>query len=114
VELNRITNPQLGQGGGRGINTDASYLNHGGAGGTGFHDKLAAIDGSSSQIHAACRGKSSPPKTGPIVLRIRSLIFCEHICCKKICKGLYMSGNLRDNRALIAGEDGNSSMVGFT
>ena len=53
MELNHITYPQLGQGGGREINTDASCLNHGGGGRIGFRDKPAAIDGSSSKVLAA-------------------------------------------------------------
>jgi len=36
VELNRITNFQSDQGDGRGINTDASWLNQSGGGRTGF------------------------------------------------------------------------------
>jgi len=37
--LNHITNPQLGQDGGRGISIDASRLNQGGEGGIGFRDQ---------------------------------------------------------------------------
>ena len=87
------------QGSGREINTDASCLNHSGGGGIDFRDKPVAIDGNSSKIHVACRGKSTPLKTGPTVLYIiRSLISCELVCYKKICKGSYVSGNLRDNK----------------
>ena len=37
---------------------------------------------------------------------------CEPVCCRKICKESYVSDDLRDNWTLIAGEDGNSFMVG--
>jgi len=53
VELNRITNPQSCQGGGRGINTNASSLNQGGRGGTGFRGKSAEVGCSSNKIPAA-------------------------------------------------------------
>jgi len=59
VELNRITNSQSDQGSVCGISTDASCLNHNSEDETGFRDKPTAIDGSSSKIHATCRGKSS-------------------------------------------------------
>ena len=47
-------NPQSGQGGGREIRTDASCMNHGGGGGTGFRDKSTAVNGNSRKIHATC------------------------------------------------------------
>jgi len=53
VKLNRIMNPQSGEDGGRGIRTNASWLNQGGRGGTDFCDKLAAVDDSSNKIRAA-------------------------------------------------------------
>jgi len=57
--------------------------------------------------------QSSPLKTGLIVLcTIRNLISCELVRYRKICKGSYVSDNLRDNGTLIAGDDGNSFMVG--
>ena len=46
-------NPKSGHGGGRGIITDASWLNQGGGGGTTFRDKPAAVDGSSNKIRVA-------------------------------------------------------------
>jgi len=49
---------QSGHGGGRGINTDASCLSHGGGGETGFCDRSAIKDGSSSNAHVADRGAS--------------------------------------------------------
>jgi len=49
---NHITHPQLGQGGDREISTDASRLNQGGEGGTGFRDNPTEVDGSSNQIRA--------------------------------------------------------------
>ena len=112
VELNHISR-QSGHDGGRAIDISVSYLNHGGRGGTDFCNKSVTIDDSSSKIHAACRGKSSPLKTGPIILcTIKCLISCEPACCRKICKESYMSSDLRDNRTLIAGENSNSSIVG--
>jgi len=50
VKLNRIMNPQSGQGGSWGISTDASWQNQDGWGGT---DKPAEVDGSSNKIRAA-------------------------------------------------------------
>jgi len=47
--LNHITNPQSGQRGGRGINIDASRLNQGGGGGTGFREQPAGVDGTSKK-----------------------------------------------------------------
>ena len=67
VELNNLNaSPQSGQGGGRVSSTDASCRNHGGGGGAGFRDKMAAVDGSSSKIHAAHRDKSYPMNAGLI------------------------------------------------
>jgi len=117
VKLNRITNLHSGQGGGHGISTDASCLNHDGRRWnwlpwqTGFDDKPAAIDDSSSKIHAACWNKSSLLKIGPIVLCIiGGLISFEPVHYRKICKVCYVSCDLRNNETLIAGKD-NSSMI---
>ena len=52
VELHRITNSQPGKGGGRKINTDASWLNLSCGSGIGFRDKLDAVEGSSNKIRA--------------------------------------------------------------
>ena len=46
-------NTQSGQGGARGINTDASWLNQGNGGETDFRDKPATVDGNSNKIRAA-------------------------------------------------------------
>ena len=63
IGLNHITNPQSGQGGGRRINMDVSWLNQGGGGGgggeTGFYDQPVVVDGTSNKTHATCRGKHS-------------------------------------------------------
>ena len=85
--MNRITNPQSGQGGGRGIDTDASWLNQGGEGGTGFRDKPAAVDDKSSQSQVTDRCKLSMMETELTALCImNSLISCDPISCRKICK----------------------------
>ena len=81
---------------------------HGGGGGTGFHDKANAVNGNSSNIHVACQAKLSPLI---VLCTIRSLIACEPVYHRKICKWSYVSGNLSDNRTLIAGGDDNSSIV---
>jgi len=46
-------NPQSGQGGGRGINTDASCLNHGCRGETDFRDRSNVKNGRSKQSQVA-------------------------------------------------------------
>jgi len=54
-------------------------------------------------------------KTKPSVLfTISSLISCEPVSYKHICKGSYSSGDLNDNKALIAAKNGTSSIVGST
>jgi len=43
---------QLGHGGGRDNNTNASHYSQGGGGGTDFCDRPAAVNGSSSKMYA--------------------------------------------------------------
>jgi len=110
VELNHISHQY---GGGCATNISVSYLNHGGGGETGSRDKPTAVNDNSNTIHVACQSKSSPLETRSIILcTIRNLISCEPVCCKNICKGSYVSSNLRDNGTLIDGGDGNISIVG--
>jgi len=52
------THPKSGQGGGRKINTNTSWLNQGGGAGTGFHGKSTMKDGRSSQSQIADKSKS--------------------------------------------------------
>jgi len=86
--LNHITNPQTGQDGGWENNIDASWLNQGGGGGTGFHDQQAVIDGISNKAHAVCQGKSFLMKTRSIVLCIiRNPNSCEPVSYRKIYNG---------------------------
>ena len=77
VELNQSSH-QSGHGGDHATDNSVSCLNHSGGGGIDFRDKLAAVNGNLSKIHAACRDKLSPLKTEPIVrCTIRNLISCE-------------------------------------
>ena len=112
--MNHITNHQSSQGGGRRISLDTSWLNQGGGGGSDFHDQPAVVDGTSNKAHAACRDKSFLMKTGSIVLRtIRNSNSYEHVAPRRIRKGSYTSGNLRDNETLTAGADDTKSMASF-
>jgi len=112
IELNHISH-QSGNDGGRSTGINVSYLNHSGGDETGFRDKPVAVNGNSSKIHVAYWDISSPLESRPIVLcTIRSLISCEPVCRRNICKGSYVSGNLRDDWTLIVGGDDNSSIVG--
>jgi len=47
-------NTKASQDGGRKISIDASWLNQGDEGGTEFHDKPAAVKGSSTKTHVVC------------------------------------------------------------
>ena len=79
VKRNHISH-QSCHGGDRIIGISESYLNHDGEGRTGFREKSVAVNGNSSKIHVAFRGKSSPLKTKPIVLcTIRILNSCENV-----------------------------------
>ena len=78
-------NSQSGQGGGRRISSDASRLNQGGEGETGFRVQSAAVDGTSNKIYATCRGKLSLLKTEPIVLcTLRNPTSYDPVASKKI------------------------------
>jgi len=86
--LNHITNFQSNQGGGWGINTDASWLNQGGGGGTGFRDRLDMKDGILNQLKIVDRCESSMMKTELTALCImNNLISCDPVSCKKMCNG---------------------------
>ena len=105
---------QSGQGCGQGIKTDASRLNQGSRGGTGFHDQPTAVDDISNKTPATCQGKSFPLKIGSIVLCTTSNSNSyEHVASRRICKGSYESGDLRDTGTLTAGVDDTSSMTSF-
>jgi len=54
---------QLGHGGGLKAVGRASSSNQGGAGGTGFRDRLVAVDGSSGKAHATDRVECTPLNT---------------------------------------------------
>ena len=61
VELEHISHEllQLGQSGGRNINTKESHRNHGEGGEVGRRDEPTANDDSSNKAQAATRGESS-------------------------------------------------------
>jgi len=105
-------NPQSSQDGGQGINIDASWLNQGGRGETGFHDQPIVVDGTSNKAHAACRDKSFLMKTELIVLcSIRNSNSCVPVASRRNYKGSYTLGNLRSKRTLTAGVDDTNSMT---
>jgi len=108
VELHHISH-QSGQGGGRESNTDASYLSHGGGGGTDFRDRSTTVGGNLSRINVAKQLKSTSLKIEPHTTTSNSF---ELASFRKICNGSYTSGDLRDKGPRIAGEEGNSSMIG--
>jgi len=56
--LNHITNSQSGQGGYRGIITDASWLNQSGGGASDFRDRPALKDDKLSNAQVVDRGAS--------------------------------------------------------
>ena len=72
--------------------------------------EAAVVGGSSSGINATKQLKSGPLKTKPHTKMPNS---CKPASFKKIRNESYMSGDLRDKRTLIAGEDGDSSIIGF-
>ena len=82
--------------------------NHGG-GRTGFCDKLAAANDNSSKIHAIWQINSAPLK---FISHIKMSIFCQTVFYINICKGSYLSGNLKDNEALIVTKNSTSFMIG--
>ena len=101
--------PKSGYGSGRGINTSASRLDQRGGGGTGFRDRSTASDGGSSKKHATQQVDSTLLKTNS---HIKVSISCEAVSYKKIYKGSYTSGDLKDNEAHIAVKDGTNFIVG--
>ena len=71
------------------------------------------MDGKLGQSHVADKYESSMIKTELHALCIiSSLISCEPISRRYICKGPYLSGYLNDNEVLVAAKDGTSSIVG--
>jgi len=88
AELNHITIPQSGQGGDREINTDVSWLNQNGGGGTDFRDRSDVKDGKSNQSQVVDICESFMMKTKLTVLCTRNSMFsCDHAFCTKIYNG---------------------------
>jgi len=112
IELNHISH-QSDHDRGRATSISVSYINHGDRDETDFRDKLTTINGNSSKIRIACRGKSSPLETEPIVLcTIRSLISCEPVCRRNIyLQRVICAKQSQGHKTLIAGGYCNSSIV---
>ena len=89
--------------------SDASWLNQGGEGGTDFRDKQAESMVTRTRYVQHKKGNSAPLKTNP---HTKAPIFYKYVSCRKIYKGSYTSGDFRDERAFIAGENDTSCMIG--
>ena len=77
---------QSGQGGGRGSNTNASWMAHSGGGGIGIHDRSNVNGGRSTLSQVADRCESSIMKTELTALcTMINLISCDPASCRKIC-----------------------------
>ena len=96
----------------RNITSSASHRDQGDGGGT--DPRVGSIkDGSSINVPIADWGTLSMIKTEQTALCIiSSMISCEPISCRHICKGSYSSVGLNDNKIFITAKNGTNSKVG--